>query len=302
MQLMDLHKCQIFYTVARMQSFTRAAQALNMTQPTVSQQVATLEASLNVELLERSTRHLRLTEAGEVLYRYTEQLITLSSEALEAVQTAAGLAVQTLKLGVGHTLATYLLPGTLHRYRSQYPDDHVRLSVGNTGELLEQLASGVIDIALVGSPAEHVEIITEPFMRDRLVVIVGADDLWSGRKSATLDDLRKRLLLTREPGSALYRTIAQLMGESYLASEDVMLLGETEAIKRSVELGLGVALIQGIAIEREVEAGTLSALSLIEADDSRTYLIATRKRANLNAAAERFITVLRETTEMEDQA
>jgi DNA-binding transcriptional LysR family regulator len=295
--MLDLHKCHIFYTVARLQSFTRAAQALNMTQPTVSQQVAALEASLNVDLLERSTRHLRLTEAGEVLYRYTEQLITLSTEALDAVRTAAGVAGQTLKLGVGHTLATYLLPGTLRRYRSQYPEDRVRLSVGNTGELLELLASGAIDVALVGSPAEHAEIITEPFMRDRLVVIVGSDDLWADREAAALDNLRERLLLTREPGSALYRTIAQLMGESYLTGESVMLLGETEAIKRSVELGLGVALIQGIAIEREVESGTLKALALVEADDSRTYLIATRKRANLNAAAERFITILRETTE-----
>jgi DNA-binding transcriptional LysR family regulator len=295
--MLDLHKCHIFYTVARLQSFTRAAQALNMTQPTVSQQVAALEASLNVDLLERSTRHLRLTEAGEVLYRYTEQLITLSTEALDAVRTAAGVAGQTLKLGVGHTLATYLLPGTLRRYRSQYPEDRVRLSVGNTGELLELLASGAIDVALVGSPAEHAEIITEPFMRDRLVVIVGSDDLWADREAAALDNLRERLLLTREPGSALYRTIAQLMGESYLTGESVMLLGETEAIKRSVELGLGVALIQGIAIEREVESGTLKALALVEADDSRTYLIATRKRANLNAAAKRFITILREMTE-----
>src|SRR5690606_28540889 len=127
MNILDLHKCQIFYTVARLESFTRAAQALNMTQPTVSQQVASLESMLNVELLERSTRHLRLTEAGEVLYRYSEQLLTLSSEALDAVQVAAGVAIQTLKLGVGHTLATYLLPGTLSRYRSLYPEDTVRL-------------------------------------------------------------------------------------------------------------------------------------------------------------------------------
>ncbi len=296
MQILDLHKCQIFYTVARLESFTKAAQALNMTQPTVSQQVAALEAALNVELLERSTRHLRLTEAGAVLYRYSEQLLTLSSEALDAVQAAAGVAVQTLKLGVGHTLATYLLPVTLSRYRSLYPDDTVRLSVGNTGELLELLISGAIDVALVGSPADHAEILTESFMHDRLVVIVSPADEWASRAAATLDDLRGRLLLTREPGSALYRTIAQLMGEDYLNSEGVILLGETEAIKRSVELGLGVALIQSIAIERETAAGTLRSLALSDADDTRTYLIATRKRTKLNAAAERFIDVLREVT------
>jgi DNA-binding transcriptional LysR family regulator len=289
---LDLHKVRVFYTAARLGGFTRAAQHLHMTQPTVSQHVKELEETLGVLLFERSTRRLNLTEAGKVLYEYADKLLVLANDTVSAVQIAAGIAAQTLKLGVGHTLATYLLPQALSRYRARYPGYPVRLSVGNTAELLQTLAAGEIDLALVGSPAAHPDIVTEPFMRDRLVVIVSAGDAWAGRDHVALDMLRERVLLTREPGSALYTSVARLLGEATLTGESVILLGETEAIKRSVELGLGVALIQGIAIEREVAAGTLKALALREGDDSRTYLIARRKRGTLNDAAVGFVGLL----------
>lgn len=294
-EFLDLHKVRVFYTVAKLGSFTRAAQQLHMTQPTVSQHVKELEEAFGVTLFERSTRSLYLTDAGKVLYDYAEKLLALANEAVNAVHEAAGKTSQTLKLGVGHTLATYLLPDALSRYRAQYPGYQVRLSVGNTAELLQRLAGTEIDLALVGSPAEHPDILTEPFMRDRLVVIVSVQDEWAGREWVTLDLLRERVLLTREPGSALYSTVVMLLGEAALTGESVILLGETEAIKRSVELGLGVALIQAIAIEREVAAGTLQALELREGDDSRTYLIAQRKRGTLSDAAMAFVRLLKST-------
>jgi LysR family transcriptional regulator, low CO2-responsive transcriptional regulator len=292
---LDLHKVRVFYTVAKWGSFTRAAQQLHMTQPTVSQHVKELEEAFGVMLFERSTRHLHLTDAGKALYEYAEKLLALAENTVNAVQVAAGKATETLKLGVGHTLATYLLPDALSRYRASYPGYRVRLSVGNTAELLTMLAGAEIDVALVGSPAEHPEIVVESFMGDRLVVIISTQDEWAGREWVTLDMLRERVLLTREPGSALYSTVAMLLGEEALMGETVILLGETEAIKRSVELGLGVALMQGIAIEREVAAGTLKALKLRDADDKRTYLIARRKRGTLSDAALGFVGLLKST-------
>jgi DNA-binding transcriptional LysR family regulator len=293
MESLDLHKVSIFFTVARLGSFTRAAQQLHMTQPTISQHVKELEEALHIKLFERSTRSLHLTDAGQTLYGYAEKLLTLANEAVNAVQVAAGRAAQTLKLGVGHTLATYLLPDALSRYRALYPGYVVRLSVGNTAELLARLTETEIDLALVGSPAEHADVVTEPFMRDRLVVIVGAQDEWAQHEFVTPAMLKRRVLLTREPGSALYTSVARLLGEETLNGEAVILLGETEAIKRSVELGLGVALIQRIAIEREVNTGTLKALMLRDGDDTRTYLIAQRTRGSLSEAAVAFVRLLK---------
>lgn len=282
---LDLHKLRIFASIARFMSFTRAADYLHMTQPTVSQQLAMLEGQLGTSLIERDTRRLRLTPAGEALLPYVERLLALSQEALEAAREAAGLADRTLRLGVGHTLAIYLLPQLLNRYKAQHPAHPIRISVGNTKQLLAQVASGAVEIALVGSPAEHPEVVATPFMHDHLIVVVGPTDAWAQRDQVELDEVQERTLLTREPGSALHASVERLLGAAHLASDSVIQLGETEAIKRSVEAGLGIALIQGIAVGREVAAGHLCALRLQGGDDRRTYLYAHRQNHVLSSAA-----------------
>src|SRR6476646_8871091 len=152
---MDINKLRIFATVARLGNFTRAAELLYLTQPTVSQQIAALEAQIGAPLIERLPRRLRLTPAGVALLPYAEQILALAAEAAEAARAAAGLADRTLRLGAGHTLATYLLPDLLGRYRALYPQRVVRISVGNTAELLDLVVSDAVELALVGSPAEH---------------------------------------------------------------------------------------------------------------------------------------------------
>lgn len=290
---MDLSKLRIFATVARLGNFTRAAETLYLTQPTVSQQIATLEAQIGTQLIERLPRRLRLTRAGETLLPYAERILALVEEATEATRVAAGLADHTLRLGAGHTLATYLLPDLLNRYRARYQQRLGRISVGNTSELLDLVASDTVEIALVGSPAEHPDVQVQPFMHDRLVVIVAPEDAWADRGEVDLHELTGRVLLTREPGSALHATVGRLLGPGALAGEGVILLGETEAIKRSVEANLGIALVQGIAIEREVAAGNLRALTLRGADDRRTYAYARRRGRELSTAAACMVELLR---------
>jgi LysR family transcriptional regulator, low CO2-responsive transcriptional regulator len=296
---MDIPKLRIFATVAKVGNFTRAAELLYLTQPTVSQQIATLEAQVGVTLIERLPRRLRLTPAGEALLPYAEQILALANAGAEAARSAAGLADRTLRLGAGHALATYLLPDLLSRYRELYPGRAVRINVGNTAELLEQVAADKVELALVGSPAAHERVIVTPFMHDRLVVIVAPDDPWSTRVEVDLTELRGlegepggRVLLTREPGSALHASVERLLGPAALSGDGVILLGETEAIKRSVEAGLGVALIQEIAVEREVAGGNLVALTLRGGDDSRTYAYAHRAGPALTPAGTDLVKLL----------
>ncbi|MFN8569152.1 MAG: LysR family transcriptional regulator [Kouleothrix sp.] len=289
---MDISKLRIFATVAKLGNFTRAAELLYLTQPTVSQQIAALEAQLGTPLIERLPRRLKLTAAGDALLPYAEQILALADAASEAARAAAGLADHTLRLGAGHTLATYLLPDLLGNYRTRHPGRVVRISVGNTTELLELVAADAVELALVGSPASHPKLTVTPFMHDRLVVIVAPDDPWAAREQVALAELRGRVLLTREPGSALHASVERLLGAATLSSDSVILLGETEAIKRSVEAGLGVALVQEIAVERELAAGNLRALALHGADDTRTYNYAHRAGRALSAAADGLVALL----------
>jgi DNA-binding transcriptional LysR family regulator len=290
--MIDLHRLHIFVTVAREGNFTRAAERLSMAQPTVSQQIALLEAELGAALINRQRRRQHLTPAGATLFSYAERLLALADEATQQTRMAAGQAERTLRLGVGHTLATYLLPDLLRRYRRAYPANLVRVSVGNTASLLEQVASGSVELALVGTPADHPEIAVNEFMRDTLVVIVSPEDGWAARTHVDLAELRDRMLLIREPGSALYASIERLLGSESLTGDGVIVLGETEAIKRCVEAGVGVAIVQAIAVQREARQHTLRVLQLRGGDIQRRYLVARRRQAALSPAAEGLVGML----------
>jgi DNA-binding transcriptional LysR family regulator len=124
-------------------------------------------------------------------------------------------------------------------------------------------------------------------------VIVAPDDLWATRSHVEVDELRERTLLIREAGSALHASIEMLLGRDALASERVIILAETEAIKRCVEAGIGIAVVQGIAVEREVAQGKLRALALHGGDARRRYVIARRRRAALSQAARALVAVVR---------
>ena len=289
---MDLHKLRIFVAVARARHFTRAANLLHMSQPSVSQQIALLEAAIGTPLLLRQPRHLQLTAAGAALLAYAEQLLALADEATDAARVAAGLSDRTLRLGIGHVLATYLLPDLWRRYQAAYPEHRVQVTIGNTAELLEAVAQEAVELALVGLPAHHAGVQVRSFMHDRLVVIIPPGDRWAGRTAITPEDLASRPLLVREPGSALYATVAQLLGPALLGGAGVIVLGEIEAIKRCVEAGLGVALVPEIAVAREVAAGTLQTLPLQSPDARRTYAYIRLARRRLSHAGQDLVSLL----------
>ena len=289
---MDLHKLRIFVAVARTRHFTQAARLLHMSQPSVSQQIAGLEAAVGTALIRRQPRQLQLTAAGDALLPYAEQLLALADEAVDAARMAAGLSARTLRLGIGHVLATYLLPDLWRRYQAAYPEHRVQVTIGNTAELLEAVAQETVELAIVGLPANRAGIEVRPFLHDRLVVIIAPGDPWAGRAGIAPDDLASRPLLVREPGSALYATVAQLLGPALLGGAGVIVLGEIEAIKRSVEAGLGVALVPEIAVAREVAAGTLQTVPLQSPDARRTYASVRLARHRLSRAGQDLVSLL----------
>jgi DNA-binding transcriptional LysR family regulator len=144
----------------------------------------------------------------------------------------------------------------------------------------------------VGLPATYPGVIAKPFVHDRLMVILPRDDPWVGREGIAVEELRERTLLVREPTSALYTTAERLLGPVILHGEGTVVLGETEAIKRCVEAGLGIALLPEIALSREVAAGTLHAVPLQSSDARRIYAYARLSRRRLSPAALDLVSML----------
>lgn len=298
---LDLQKLQIFCEVARHKSFTRAAEALYLTQPTVSQQVQALERQIGAQLFERLAKEVYLTEAGRVLYGKAINLLSLANEAEQAVREAAGVSAGKLDLGVGVTLATYVLPELLRRFKLTYNATNngtVRfdITLGNTENLAQKLLKNEVDLALIGSPMEvHPLLESHPFLEDKLVLVVGESDPWAaeGRNSASLNELGNRVLLIRERGSALQAFVQQMLEQSHAHPDNFLVMANLEAIKRSVEIGLGAAVVPALSVRREIEAGRLHLLNIEGAEVGRTFIYAHHKDKELTRSARAFLELVK---------
>jgi DNA-binding transcriptional LysR family regulator len=307
---LDLQKLQIFCEVARHKSFTRAAEALYLTQPTVSQQVQALERQLGAQLFERLAKEVYLTEAGRVLYAKAVHLLSLANEAEQSVREAAGISAGKLDLGVGVTLATYVLPELLRRFKTTYNVTNngtvkFEITLGNTETLAQKLLKNEIDLALVGSPMDsHALLETHSFLEDKLVMIVSPSDSWAveGRTSVSLNELGNRVLLVRERGSALQAFVEQMIDQTHAHLDNFLVMANLEAIKRSAEIGLGAAIVPALSVHREVDAGKLYLLNIEGAQVGRTFVYAHHKDKELSRSAKAFLELVKTYSRHVEQA
>ncbi len=312
---LDLQKLQIFCEVARQRSFTRAAEALYLTQPTVSQQIQALERQMKVRLFERLAKEVYLTESGQVLYDKAAILLHMAQETELAVREAAGISASKLSLGVGVTLATYVLPELLRRFNQTYKSSLLAsaehslssssefnpvkfdISLGNSEALAHMLLKNEIDLALLGSPLEpHPLLELHPFLEDKLIMVVDPNDKWAveARSSVSLNEIGARPLLIRERGSALQAFVERMLEAGHVHPDQYLVMANLEAIKRSVEIGLGAAIVPALSVKRELEAGRLYALNIEGVEVGRTFIYAHHKDKEMTRPARAFLELVKE--------
>ncbi len=267
----DLERLRIFAEVVRHGSVTRAARRLRLQQPTVSHALATLEREVGTALLERLPRGVRPTAAGTALLPYARQMSVLADEAIRATHAAAGLSARQVVLGCAETPATYVLPRLLRALRVQHPDVAVALVVGNAERILATVLDGMTDLALLTDRDAHPLLTGNAILEDRFVAVVAPDDAWATRDSVTPADLVSRRLLLREHGAGTRAFVEEMFHKAALEPQDTLEVASVEALKRLAEAGVGVAVVPGIAVARERDAGHLHPLTLATSDTAITY-------------------------------
>jgi DNA-binding transcriptional LysR family regulator len=271
---MKLHLLRIFTTVAGHMSFSRAAEALYISQPAVSKAVRELESQLGVPLFERGAGRLSLTEAGALLAERGRVILAVEQSAEEDLQTLRGLHHGVLRIGSSTTIATYLLPPVIASFLRSHPNIDLRLTIQNTQTILSLLLAYQLDVALVERPVEDERLQCEPWRPDELVVIATPDHpLVSAARAGPLPVslLAEQLFLVREPGSG-----TREVGEAALAARGIQLrrtveLGSTEAIKETVAAGLGLAIVSRATVEDQLRLNKLVILPVDQLDIRRTF-------------------------------
>ena len=258
-------RLQVFYTVAKQLSFTKAAELLYMTQPAVTFQVKQLEEHFNTRLFERSHSKITLTPAGDVAMEYAERILNLSSEMDTRVGELTGQISGTLLVGASTTIAEYMLPRLLGDFKAQYPNVHARLMVANSEAIEAKIADHTLDVGLIEAPSHHPQLMSHVCCEDELVAICAPKHPVAQYTSITPVQLSELPYVSRESGSGTREVMDDYFRKNGVQPEDlhiVMELGSPEAIKGAVEAGLGIAIVSRATIQKEIKLGDLIAIPL----------------------------------------
>ncbi|MCL4470154.1 MAG: LysR family transcriptional regulator [Sulfuricella sp.] len=258
-------RLQVFYTVAKQLSFTKASEILFMTQPAVTFQVKQLEEHFNTRLFERSHSKITLTPAGRLAMEYAERILNLTAEMETRLTEMTGEVGGTLLIGASTTIAEYMLPRMLGDFKARYPQVQARLTVANSETIESKIADHTLDIGLIEAPSHLHNLKADECCQDELVMICSGQNGLCKLPSVSAEQLADQPYISREAGSGTREVVDDFFKRAGIQPEDlniVMELGSPEAIKGAVEAGLGIAIVSRATILKEIKLGDLVAVPL----------------------------------------
>lgn len=265
---MNLHLLRIFATVVENQSFSRAAEALGVSQPAVSKAVRELESQLDVVLLDRGGRQFQVSEPGKVLHAYAKDIFALEHAAVDAVQAFYAMDRGTLVIGASTTIAAYWLPPLIAAFVREHSGVTVRVQSGNTQAVAQWLLDTEVDVALVEGPVEDERLELRPWRQERMVIVAPRDNQQGG-KPLDAAKLNHRTWILREPGSGSREVVERELARLGIAMGRLQEVGSNEAIVQSVVAGLGLGMVPRVCAEDQLALGKIVELKLASGELAR---------------------------------
>lgn len=258
-------RLQVFHAVARLLSFTKAADTLHMTQPAVTFQIRQLEEHFNTRLFDRIHNRISLTEAGAVVYGHANHIFDLYAEMERSVREITGETNGYIVIGASTTIAEYMLPALLGDFKNSYPNVTIQLKVSNTDGIVSMVENNTIDLGVVESHVNNKNLTVEPCRDDDLVVIVPPNHALANHNILNFQEILAFPFICREEGSGTRDVINEYMGRfegCAVGLRIAMELGSPEAVKGAVEAGMGISIVSRATIQKELRLGTLVEIPL----------------------------------------
>lgn len=237
-----LHQLKVFEAAARHGSFTRAAEELFLTQPTVSMQIKQLTKSVGLPLFEQVGKRLYLTEAGRELFATCRQIFDTIAQFEMKVADLKGLKQGQLRLAV-ITTAKYFIPRLLGPFCQLYPGIDIALQVTNHEGILERMSGNLDDLYILSQVPEHMDVNYQPFLENPMVVVAPVNHRLAKERNISIQQLEDEPFIMREPGSGTRRSIQKLFDEHNISVKVKLELGSNEAIKQAIAGGLGISVL-----------------------------------------------------------
>jgi len=288
-----LRQLEVFEAIARLGSFTRAAEELHLTQPTVSMQIKKLTDAVGLPLFEQVGKKVYLTDAGRALQQFSREIFDQFTRFETLLADLKGLKQGRLRLGV-ITTAKYFIPRLLGAFCRQYPGIDVAMKVSNRERILERLGNNEDDLYILGQAPDESDVIAEPFLPNPLIVLAPADHPLARQKNIPLQRLAEEPFLLREAGSGTRIALEQLFAKHGLKMKVRMELGSNEAIKQAVVGGLGISVLSRHTLTPDMPKDQLAVLDVQGFPIERHWYVTYPKSKQLSVVAKVFVDYLRE--------
>jgi len=282
-----LRQLRVFESVAQNLSYTKASQELHLSQPAVSMQVRQLEDVVGLPLFEKLGKQISLTEAGRELYHYSRGINRSLQEMEEVAESLKGVNRGRLSIAVASTI-NYFAPRLLAVFHQRYPGIALKLDVTNREQLVRFLDLNSVDLVLMGQPPDEIDVESETFMDNPLVVVAPPDHPLVGERGIKLKRLETEIFVMREPGSGTRQAMERWFAEHQVAVRHGMQMTRNEAIKQAVRAGLGLSVVSLHTIELELETGRLKVLDVEGFPVVRQWHLVYRRGKRLSPPAQAF--------------
>jgi len=270
----DLRQLEVFCKVVKLKSFSRAAEAIFLTQPTVSQHVSALESFFDLPLLDRMGKQIQPTRAGELLYQYAQEILHLKEKACQSLSHYAGKKSGHLRMGASTIPGEYILPALIGAFKERFPEITVTLSIADTRQIADAVTAGLIELGVVGARIKSEQLTYQTLVEDRIVLAASRKSaLWT-RAFILPAELLHIPLIQREDGSGTRIAIEKAFAArkvDYRGLTVIAEMGSTEAVKQAILAGIGVSFLSDRAIVTEKEYGLLREVPVRGIDIRRSF-------------------------------
>jgi DNA-binding transcriptional LysR family regulator len=295
--IIDFRHLETFFRVAELKSFSKAADDLFLTQPTVSGHILSLERSLSLRLFDRTGREVCLTKAGEVFLRYASKIISSRKDLLNAlIDFSQGIRGE-LSLGASTIPGEYLIPKLMGDFKKNHPQFVLSLKIADTKEIVQWVLQGHVEFGIIGSKLDHPSLHYEKYEEDEIIVVAPFGHFLTKKRRVDLSDLVKETWIMREEGSGTQMAVEKALrkkGKSLKQFNGMIEMGSTSSLKEGVKAGLGLAFISKRAVEEELKKGLLSQVSIEGIDPIvRPFYIVSHRGRTLSPAGTKFLQYLK---------
>jgi DNA-binding transcriptional LysR family regulator len=292
--LPEIRHLVAFTTVLETGGFTKAAYALNLTQSALSHQIKTLEEQLGVEVFARIGKRTVLTQSGEILLKHATVVLRELSKARQALLELHDPSRGRLRISAAGTSCYLLLPRILQEFKTEYPRVELSVSADYTGEAVQHLLEGILDIAILVAPPPVRGLTIEPLAKDELFVIVPPEHPWAKRRRVRWAELATQVLIIYNKASQTHQLLLHRMAEERAGVPETMEVREAEAVTEMVKVGLGIAVQPPWVVRTDLQLQRLVALPLGQKGLKRSWAIAYVQGRQLPPYSQAFLRICHE--------